>query len=135
MNPLVDEYVVFVTPTSIQMSIFSKLLHPEELNDLEHRPHADSLAMMTLLTKVSNSPILFRATLDKQDSYGEVTKRNAVNEAAKLLPKSAKIEDVSLSGNFSLAAHLNLFKTSPGKLIALSKLLKVIQEVRTFVNQ
>ncbi len=61
-----DEYVVFITPTDLQVSIFSKLLQPDKLEDLVQGSTAESLALMNLLTKVSNSPILLKATADKE---------------------------------------------------------------------
>ncbi|KAF7375992.1 hypothetical protein MSAN_00013800 [Mycena sanguinolenta] len=111
-----DEYVVFVTPTPLQISIFSKILNPNKLDDLAQSSTAESLALINMLTKVSNSPILLKATVDKQKAEGSdarnAIKRAGVDDALKLLPENAQVEDVSLSG----------------KLIALSKLLKAIYQ-------
>ncbi len=78
MSP--DEYVVFITPTTLQVSIFSKLLQPDRLDDLLQGSTAESLTLMNLLIKVGNSLILFKATADKEGASGENgnTIRNAV---------------------------------------------------------
>jgi DNA repair and recombination protein RAD54B len=59
-----------------------------------------------MLTKVSNSPILLKATADKEKAAGvdrNTIKRAGVDDALKLLPENAQIEDMSLSGiNFPL---------------------------------
>ncbi|KAJ6497887.1 SNF2 family N-terminal domain-containing protein [Mycena sanguinolenta] len=114
--PSKHEYVVFVTPTPLQISIFSKILNPSKLDDLAQSSTAESLALINMLTKVSNSPILLKATVDKQKAEGSdvrnAVKRAGLDDALKLLPENAQVEDVSLSG----------------KLIALSKLLKAIYQ-------
>ncbi|KAJ6607761.1 SNF2 family N-terminal domain-containing protein [Mycena sp. CBHHK59/15] len=112
--PPKHEYVVFVTPTRLQLSIFAKILNPDELDDLAQGSTAESLALINMLTKVSNSPILLKATADKAagTDVRNAIKRAGVDEALKLLPQNAQIEDMTLSG----------------KLTALSKLLKVIRQ-------
>ncbi|KAJ7928623.1 SNF2 family N-terminal domain-containing protein [Mycena leptocephala] len=113
--PPKHEYVVFVTPTRLQLAIFSKILNPDKLDDLAQSSTAESLALINMLTKVSNSPILLKATADKEKAAGvdrNTIKRAGVDDALKLLPENAQIEDMSLSG----------------KLTALSKLLKAIYQ-------
>ncbi|KAJ7124910.1 SNF2 family N-terminal domain-containing protein [Mycena epipterygia] len=114
--PPKHEYAVFITPTRLQLSIFSKILNPDKLDDLAQSSTAESLALINMLTKVSNSPILLKATADKEKAAGtdvrNAIKRAGVEDALKLLPDNAQIEDMSLSG----------------KLTALSKLLKVIYQ-------
>lgn len=53
-----------------------------------------------MLTKVSNSPILLQAVADKHrgDDGPKKAKTRAVEEAVKLLPDRAQVDDVSLSG-------------------------------------
>ncbi|KAJ6495564.1 SNF2 family N-terminal domain-containing protein [Mycena vitilis] len=114
--PPKHEYVVFITPTRLQLSIFAKILNPDKLDDLAQSSTAESLALINMLTKVSNSPILLKATADKEKAAGidirNAIKRAGVDDALKLLPENAQIEDMSLSG----------------KLTALSKLLKAIYQ-------
>lgn len=64
---------------------------------------AESLALINTLTKISNSPILLKATADKArtSTKGDAVKRAGIDEAVKLLPQKAQIEDFSLSGTRS----------------------------------
>ncbi|KIK68828.1 hypothetical protein GYMLUDRAFT_153158 [Collybiopsis luxurians FD-317 M1] len=114
-NHGIDEYVVFVTPTALQLSIFAKVLDPNQVDDLvETSSTAESLAMISTLTKISSSPILLKAAVDKDRvQNGDCGQRRAnVQEALKLLPSNSQIEDLTLSG----------------KMIALSKLLAAIKQ-------
>ena len=101
-NAHTDEYVVFITPTQLQRDIFHKILTADKLDNLVRNSTAESLALIGMLTKISNSPILLKAAADKVRDQsadgGDAIKRNVVAEAAKLLPERAQIEDVSLSG-------------------------------------
>ena len=89
-----------MTPTALQVSIFSKILNPDKLDHLIHDSVADALAMITLLNKISNSPILLKAVADKgkRDGEGPSMRTASVQEAVKLLPAGALPEDVTLSG-------------------------------------
>lgn len=95
---------MFITPTALQLAIFSRLLNADKLDDLVEGSTAESLAMINMLTKISNSPVLLKATADKANAnkatQANKVKRNAIEEAASLLPARIEIEDVSLSGVF-----------------------------------
>ncbi|TBU32764.1 P-loop containing nucleoside triphosphate hydrolase protein [Dichomitus squalens] len=107
--PPKHEYVVFVTPTKLQLSIFEKILSHDKLDSLVRNSTAESLALINILTKISNSPILLKATADQAKLKGQEgadVKRNAIEEALQLLPERAQIEDVSLSGKLSALATL-----------------------------
>lgn len=97
-----DEYVVFVTPTSLQASMFSSILNPDRLDDLSRGSTADALALINLLTKISNSPVLLKATADKAKAKpGEgaaVLKRAGVQDALKMIPNGVEVGDMKLSG-------------------------------------
>ncbi|KAJ3788608.1 P-loop containing nucleoside triphosphate hydrolase protein [Lentinula aff. detonsa] len=113
--PPKHEYVVFVTPTVLQLEIFAKVLDPNKVDDfIETNSTAESLALINILTKISSSPILLKAAMDKNQSRNNVERlqRTNIGEALKLLPSHSQIEDMSLSG----------------KLIALSKLLAFIKQ-------
>lgn len=109
-----DEYVVFITPTKLQLSIFEKILSHDKLDNLVRNSTAESLALINMLTKISNSPILLKATADqakfKAQNGGDIVKRNAIEEALTLLPERAQVEDVSLSGQ--LSAWLTKWKST-----------------------
>jgi len=98
---LVAEYVVFVSPTSLQLNMFSAILHPKKLDDLMQSSTAESLALINILTKISNSPILLKATADsikgKKDD-GQSVQRRAVLDALELLPEKTHVADMNLSG-------------------------------------
>jgi DNA repair and recombination protein RAD54B len=94
---LVAEYVVFITPTALQLAMFDKMLRADRLDEIEGGTTAESLALIGHLTKLSSSPILLKAVVDsarqKTSPHGR-----AMEEAAALLPVGAQAEDVSLSG-------------------------------------
>jgi DNA repair and recombination protein RAD54B len=91
--------VVFVTPTALQLSIFAKILNTDKLDKLMQSSTAESLALINMLTKISNSPILLKATADKVKSKGgQSIQRAGVDDALNLLPDRAQVEDVTLSG-------------------------------------
>jgi len=94
-----DEYVVFVTPTRLQLSMLAAILNPEKLESLVESSTAESLALINILTKISNSPVLLKAQVDKaKGSKSGLIVRPGVTEALKLLPEKMQIEDFSLSG-------------------------------------
>ena len=96
------EYVVFVSPTVLQLAMFSAILHPKKLDDLMQSSTAESLALINILTKISNSPILLKATADnikgKRTDDSQSIQRRAVVDALKLLPEKAHVADMKLSG-------------------------------------
>ncbi|KAF8606322.1 hypothetical protein BDV93DRAFT_521145 [Ceratobasidium sp. AG-I] len=108
--PPKTECVVFVQPTALQLAVFKKILRPDHVQDLVHGPTARSLALITTLTKICNSPIML-AKSDKSTGDDGKTTRSLVQEALGLLPPGASPDDVTLSG----------------KLIALAALLKQIR--------
>ncbi|KAF8972939.1 P-loop containing nucleoside triphosphate hydrolase protein [Flammula alnicola] len=114
--PPKSEFVIFVTPTPLQLAMFTKILNPKKLDDLIQSSTAESLALINILTKISNSPILLKATADSSKSKKSdnipSTQQTSVTEALDLLPEKAHIADMTLSG----------------KLIALSKTLKILRQ-------
>jgi len=111
INGFPDEYVVFITPTALQLSIFEKILNQNRLEDMINDSAIESLAMITLLTKICNSPILLKAVTDKEKARGSASASSSrskmVYEAAKLLPSGAQPEDMSLSGMFRVTQPLD----------------------------
>jgi DNA repair and recombination protein RAD54B len=103
------EYVVFVTPTQLQLQIFSRILRADKLDTIiDGSSTAESLALIGLLTKISNSPILLKAVADKAKQSGNSAKDKSVEDAVRLLPTHAKPEDVVLSGK-SYSMPLRVF--------------------------
>lgn len=97
-----DEYVVFVTPTQLQHEMFKRILTRDNLDNISRSSTAESLALINILTKISNSPILLRATVEHSRAKGnyddDPVKKQAMESALSLLPHGSSIDDVSLSG-------------------------------------
>ncbi|KJA27752.1 hypothetical protein HYPSUDRAFT_34887 [Hypholoma sublateritium FD-334 SS-4] len=113
--PPKSEFVVFITPTPLQLEMFSKILNPNRLDDLIQSSTAESLALINILTKISNSPILLKATADSiKSKSGSLPsmQQSSVVEALNLLPDNAHIADVA----------------SSGKLVVLSKILRTLRQ-------
>ena len=90
--------------------MFYKILNPDKLDDLIQSSTAESLALINILTKISNSPILLKATADnaknKKNSSVDPKRRRALDDALNLLPAKAHVADMSLSGK-SICRGLN----------------------------
>uniref|UniRef100_A0A0W0FFX5 Uncharacterized protein n=1 Tax=Moniliophthora roreri TaxID=221103 RepID=A0A0W0FFX5_MONRR len=102
--PPKTEYVVFVTPSSTQLSIFARLLQPDQVEDYMHST-VESLAVINLLIKVSSSPILLKAALEKDRNERSLLYRN-IKDAVSLLPPDVQVENASLSGKLTAIARL-----------------------------
>ncbi|KAI0335474.1 hypothetical protein GY45DRAFT_1316794 [Cubamyces sp. BRFM 1775] len=139
--PPKHEYVVFVTPTKLQLSIFEKILSHDKLDSLVRNSTAESLALINMLTKISNSPILLKATADqarlKAQKSGDTVKSNAIDEALKLLPERAQVEDVSLSGKLSALATLlrALHKHTEEKCIIVSHYTSTLNIIEAYCKK
>ena len=96
---------MFVTPTQLQLIMFSKILQPAHLDDLIQSSTAESLALINMLTKISNSPILLKAAVDNAKGKSMANHnpnsfhKKAVREALQHLPDGAEVTDMKLSGN------------------------------------
>ncbi|KAF8317932.1 hypothetical protein DL93DRAFT_2186416 [Clavulina sp. PMI_390] len=107
--PPKNEYVVFVRPTSIQLSMFEKILSTDKLDSLISRNTITSLALITNLMQLCNSPLLL---LNKQDKLKDDNVTHAaIKSALKILPKGVKEDDMEQSG----------------KMIALASILKTLR--------
>ena len=91
--------------------MFAKILNPDKLDRLIQNSTMESLALITTLTKLCNSPILLKAQVDKvlKQSEDNAARTTAISEAVKLLPDRAQVEDVSLSGRSKRAQILLSF--------------------------
>ena len=84
--------------------MFTRILQPDVLNSLIGGSTARSLAMITMLTKLSNSPILLKSTLEKRnESISRGTsedgcENSGYESALALLPADARLDDAKLSG-------------------------------------
>ena len=113
--------------------MFQRILTRDNIDNVSRANTAESLALINLLTKISNSPILLKATADQAKVQGDDggVKAQAIQDALKLLPERAQIDDVSLSGKISPNLQLDrvLIRPYSGKLAALANLLRAIYKV------
>jgi DNA repair and recombination protein RAD54B len=66
---------------------------------IEQNTTAESLALIGILTKISNSPILLKAmAANAKGKENSMFQKRNVADAAKLVPAGAQVEDMSLSG-------------------------------------
>ncbi|KAK2467800.1 hypothetical protein APHAL10511_000095 [Amanita phalloides] len=111
--PPKHEYVVFVTPTSLQLALYASALQPERIDDLVESSRSESLPVINMLVKISNSPVLLKATIDHTRTAPSTgLGKDTFSQLIPLLPRDMDAGDVSLSG----------------KLIALSKLLRLFRQ-------
>ncbi|KAF8626841.1 hypothetical protein AX15_004671 [Amanita polypyramis BW_CC] len=111
--PPKHEYVVFVSPTSLQLALYASILQPERIEDFVQSSRSESLPIINMLVKISNSPVLLKATFDSSRArIPDGSDADARHQVLALLPRKTDIGDVSLSG----------------KLTALSKLLHLIHQ-------
>lgn len=90
---------MFVTPTRVQTKILKKILANDNVDPLIKNSMSDSLAMMGLLQKICNSPILLKATADRNKGKEDRdASASAISDALVFLPARPQVEDVSLSG-------------------------------------
>lgn len=101
--PPKHEYVVFVAPTSLQLSMFSALLNPKALQAFIRGPTAQCLGLINHLKQICNYPPLLTR---KEDSSGTSIAAD-LERAEKLIPRN----QVGLNTEFS------------GKMLVLEKLL------------
>jgi DNA repair and recombination protein RAD54B len=123
LPPPVVEYVVFVSPTRLQLAMLSNILSKDAVNKLAHSSTAKSLAAIGSLMKLCNSPMLL---LKNEQSSSGVAKpgdsendlnSDAISRAITCIPKEARFADVSLSG----------------KLIVLANILRTLRKVRVYL--
>ncbi|KAG8728416.1 helicase, partial [Ceratobasidium sp. 423] len=132
--PPKTEYVLFVQPTALQLSVFQKILRPDHVQDLVHGPTARSLALITTLTKICNSPIMLAKPDKAAGADDGKTTRTLVQEALGLLPPGAAPDDITLSGKLiALAALLKqLRQTTEEKCILVSHYTSTLNIVEAY---
>lgn len=91
--------MVFVRPTTIQLAMFEKILNAERLDDLISKNTITSLAVITHLMQLCNSPVILQK---KEGSFkDDNATHSAIKSALKLLPKGLKEDDMTQSGKKS----------------------------------
>ncbi|KAG2015919.1 SNF2-family ATP dependent chromatin remodeling factor snf21 [Coprinopsis cinerea AmutBmut pab1-1] len=140
--PPKHEYVVFVTPTRLQISMFSAILRPERIDDLASGSTAESLALINILTKISNSPILLKATADSYkartgDKESSCLERAGVKEALRLMPEGAQVSDMTLSGKLIVLAKMlkDIRNNTEEKCVVVSHFTSTLNILEAFCQQ
>lgn len=128
----------------LQKSMFSQILRPDSLSAIISGSTARSLALINMLTKISNSPILLKLALEKKKMVAkqdgpDVVTETALEQALTLVPGRARPEDFSLSGAHCFLLDLCLMLMSSdlifkGKLTALADLLRTIRKVSIVIH-
>jgi hypothetical protein len=77
--------------------MFAKILNPDKLDDLIGASTAKSLALIGRLKQLCNSPVLLRSKSDEKEEI-QSTANTAIKNALGLLPESAQMDDMTLSG-------------------------------------
>ncbi|KIJ39853.1 hypothetical protein M422DRAFT_780869 [Sphaerobolus stellatus SS14] len=135
------EYVVFVKPTELQLSVYAQILEPTSLNTLMKGPMARSLAMINKLTKISNSPLLLRVKDDDlkidENENSDAGSSSNVQDAVRLLPKGASLDDVSLSGKLTALADIlgQLRKNTEEKCIVVSHYTSALDAIQAYCDK
>ncbi|KAG8814011.1 helicase, partial [Serendipita sp. 399] len=121
------EYVVFVSPTELQLAMITHLLHPDNLHRLTDST-AKSLALIQTLSKLCNSPYLLKKKAPSDDSF---------SEAIRMIPAQAREDDVSLSGKLTaLGAILKeLLATTSEKCIIVSHYTSTLDIIEAFCRK
>ncbi|KAG8908022.1 helicase [Tulasnella sp. 403] len=98
--PPKHEYVVFVRPTDLQISVFNAILKPDAVDSAVHGSTAKSLALIQRLGKVCNSPAL----LKRDKSKGQDVPAN-IQAGIDILPANTKEDNFELSGKLIFLAR------------------------------
>ena len=104
MFTVTDEYVIFITPTSLQKKIFTAILNPNALSALLKDSMVRTLAMIRQLTKISTSPALLKKEGSNgqkkhvdDDEEDQEAADNVLNMLANISP-----DDVEISGKTTI---------------------------------
>nr|XP_019049115.1 hypothetical protein I302_02896 [Kwoniella bestiolae CBS 10118]OCF28045.1 hypothetical protein I302_02896 [Kwoniella bestiolae CBS 10118] len=110
--PPKHEYVLFVAPSLLQLSVLARLLQPSIVGGL-FRGGQQSLALIDMMRKISNSPMLLRKKDDEGISSEEIG--SALSEAKSAIPLDVNVNDT----------------TTSGKMLVLDKMLHSIHQETT----
>ncbi|WVQ85306.1 hypothetical protein IAT38_007471 [Cryptococcus sp. DSM 104549] len=114
------EYVVFIAPSALQLSVLSRLLNPSVIGNFIRGYGAQSLALIDTMRKVSNSPMLLRKKDDEGTKADEI--KSATNSALAAIPSSININDVTTSGKMLMLDKMlhAMYTTTEEKVVVVS---------------
>ncbi|WVQ71035.1 hypothetical protein IAR50_000560 [Cryptococcus sp. DSM 104548] len=115
------EYVVFIAPSKLQLSVFSRLLDPKIVGNFIRGHGAQSLALIDIMRKISNSPMLLRKT-EEDSSRADSDLSTAKSAALSAIPSSTHVNDVNASGKMLVLDKMlhNIHKTTDEKIVVVS---------------
>jgi DNA repair and recombination protein RAD54B len=116
--PPKHEYVVFIAPTSLQLSMFAKLLHSKALQAFIRGPTAQCLGLINHLKQICNYPPLL---LRKEDNSANTSIAD-INAAVQLLPQNQIGLSPELSGKMLVLENFlkALFRDTEEKIVLVS---------------
>ncbi|CDZ96591.1 dna repair and recombination protein rad54b [Phaffia rhodozyma] len=122
--PPKHEYVVFVTPSKVQLDIFAKLLHPQSVQSFIRGPAQQALQLITHARKICNSPMLFK----EKDSGVSDDSPASVKSARTMIPDDCVDHDVNCSGKLVAVSDLlnHIFTQSDEKVVLVSNFTQTL---------
>nr|XP_018267086.1 uncharacterized protein I303_01069 [Kwoniella dejecticola CBS 10117]OBR89244.1 hypothetical protein I303_01069 [Kwoniella dejecticola CBS 10117] len=130
--PPKHEYVLFVAPSMLQLSVFTKLLNPSITAGFMGGRGQQSLGLIDMMRKISNSPMLLR----KKDDDGPAMDglATAYSEAKSAIPLDVNVNDVTTSGKMQLLDRMlhSIFQETKEKVVVVSNwtsTLNLIQDM------
>ncbi|KJE04087.1 DNA repair and recombination protein RAD54B [Cryptococcus gattii NT-10] len=115
------EYVIFVAPSLLQLRVLSNLLDPSIVGSFIRGHGAQSLALIDLMRKISNSPMLLKRKDDElaraDDDLGSAT-----SAAISAIPGDTNINDVTTSGKMLLLDKMlhSIYQSTEEKVVVVS---------------
>ncbi|WVF70808.1 hypothetical protein IAT40_005602 [Kwoniella sp. CBS 6097] len=130
--PPKNEYVVFVSPSLLQLSVLGSLLNPSIVSGFIRGYGAQSLALIDLMRKISNSPML----LKKKDEDGIASDDlgTAISAAKSAIPLDTNVNDVNTSGKMVVLDKMlhSIWEETKEKVVVVSNwtsTLNLIQDL------
>ncbi|TYJ57577.1 hypothetical protein B9479_001659 [Cryptococcus floricola] len=118
------EYVVFIAPSKLQLSVLSRLLDPKIVGKFIRGHGAQSLALIDIMRKISNSPMLLRKKDEETGDNGRTDSDLSTAKSAALsaIPASTHINDVNNSGKMLVLDKLlhSIHTTTEEKIVVVS---------------
>ncbi|WRT64040.1 uncharacterized protein IL334_000967 [Kwoniella shivajii] len=130
--PPKHEYVLFIAPSLLQLSVLARLLNPSIVGGLLRGFGAQSLAMIDMMRKISNSPMLLRKKDD--DGIAADAIGTALSEAKSAIPLDVNINDVNTSGKMLFLDKMlhSIYQDTTEKVVVVSNwtsTLSLIQDM------
>ncbi|AFR93921.2 DNA repair and recombination protein RAD54B [Cryptococcus neoformans C23] len=115
------EYVIFIAPSLLQLSVLSNLLDPNIVRSFIRGYGAQSLALIDLMRKISNSPMLLKRN-DNELTRADDDLGSATSAAISAIPSETNINDVTTSGKMLLLDKMlhSIYQCTQEKVVVVS---------------